>query len=248
MTPKPRLRVLTLNIHKGFTALNGEFALERLKDALRDVEADVAFLQEVVGRRDGAPQGPTQPQFEYLADEVWPHYAYGRNALYPRGHHGNAILSKFPIVGHRHENLSTNRFEQRGLLHCAVAAPQFDAHVHLVCVHFGLTQRGRRLQTERVVRHLRDHVPASAPLVLAGDFNDWLRRASRPLAEEAGLVEAHERLHGRPARTFPVALPLLAVDRIYARGLKPVAARALHGDRWRRLSDHAAVVASFEAE
>lgn len=248
MTTPPRLRVLTLNIHKGFAALTRESALEGLKEALRDAEADVAFLQEVVGRRDGDPRGPTQPQFEFLADQVWPHYAYGRNALYPRGHHGNAILSKFPIVGHRHENLSTNRFEQRGLLHCEVAAPAFREPVHLMCVHLGLTQRGRRAQVDRVARHVAECVPAAAPLVLAGDFNDWLRRASKPLFERSGLVEAHESLHGRPALTFPVALPLLAVDRIYARGLRPTAARALHGGRWRRLSDHAAVVASFEPE
>jgi endonuclease/exonuclease/phosphatase family metal-dependent hydrolase len=240
------LKVLTLNIHKGLDAFGVESTLRRLKEALRDSGADVAFLQEVVGRddaKDASGVGPTQSQFEFLADEVWPHYAYGRNALFPKRHHGVAVLSKFPITSRRHEDVSTNRFERRGALHCTIAAPMFKRPTHLLCVHFGLTQRGRTAQTEKVVRYVADNVPKAAPLIVAGDFNDWLRKASRPLRLGAGLIEAHEALHRAPARTFPAALPILAVDRIYVRNVEPIAARVLSGARWRRLSDHAPVAA-----
>jgi endonuclease/exonuclease/phosphatase family metal-dependent hydrolase len=249
------LKILTLNIHKGFAALNRENTLARLKDALRDAEVDVAFLQEVVGKHDAGAVGasgvranaaPTQPQFEFLADTVWPHFAYGRNALYPTKHHGNAILSKFPITTWRHENLSTNRFEDRGLLHCTITVPKTTRPVHLICVHLGLTQGGRTAQIRQVAQHVAQHVPAASPLVLAGDFNDWRRKASSMLFVEAGMVEAHEALHGAPAKTFPVALPLVAVDRIYLRQLKPMSARALTGERWKKLSDHAGLTAVVE--
>jgi endonuclease/exonuclease/phosphatase family metal-dependent hydrolase len=243
------LKVLTLNIHKGFTALNRQNTLERLKAALRDAEVDVAFLQEVVGQHGpgkaaSAEGKATQSQFEFLADQVWPHFAYGRNAMAAGGHHGNAILSKLPITTWRHENLSTNRFEERGLLHCTVKSPHAaKPSLHLICVHLGLTQGGRTAQVRQLVRHIAAHVPHASPLVLAGDFNDWRRKVSPTLFVEAGLVEAYEALHGAAPRTFPVALPLVAVDRIYVRGLRPISARVVTGERWRRLSDHAGVTA-----
>ena len=37
-------------------------------------------------------------QFEFLADSIWSHYAYGKNAIYQHGHHGNAILSELPFA------------------------------------------------------------------------------------------------------------------------------------------------------
>ena len=43
------LRVLTLNIHKGYTALNTRFMLHELRDAIRETGADLVFLQEVQG-------------------------------------------------------------------------------------------------------------------------------------------------------------------------------------------------------
>ena len=69
---------------------------------MRLVGADVVFLQEVLGAAP-PPHGArgekvTTPQYEFLADSIWQQYAYGRNAVYPNGHHGNAVLSKFPIV------------------------------------------------------------------------------------------------------------------------------------------------------
>ena len=96
------LRVCSYNIHKGFCAVNIRPILQNLRHAIRTIDADLVFLQEVVGERlssldDNNKQGETTnsyPQFEYLADEVWPHHAYGRNAIYQKGHHGNAILSK----------------------------------------------------------------------------------------------------------------------------------------------------------
>ncbi|CAI8878474.1 hypothetical protein EMIT0P253_360006 [Pseudomonas sp. IT-P253] len=44
-----RFTVLTINTHKGFTALNRRFILPELREAVRSVSADVVFLQEVHG-------------------------------------------------------------------------------------------------------------------------------------------------------------------------------------------------------
>jgi endonuclease/exonuclease/phosphatase family metal-dependent hydrolase len=242
------LRVLTYNIHKGFSTFNREFVLEELRAAIRSTHADVALLQEVVGDHDGHKKRiknwPTRPQFEYLADSVWRHYAYARNAVYPRGHHGNVILSRYPILSYDQENLSTNAMEQRGLLHCIIEAPSTHLRIHLVCLHLGLTQRGRNRQLDQVSRRI-ERLPEDEPLIVGGDFNDWRGRVSPVLLDRHGLREAHEVAHGRRARTFPIKLPVLGVDRIYTRGFEVRSADVLRDGVFRELSDHAAVIASL---
>src|SRR5690242_2875047 len=99
LTAVRRFTVLTVNTHKGFTALNRRFILPELREAVRSVSADVVFLQEVHGAHEQHPMRysnwPAMPQYEFLADTLWPQFAYGRNAVYPAGDHGNALLSKF---------------------------------------------------------------------------------------------------------------------------------------------------------
>ena len=88
------LKVLTINIHKGFTAFNRRFILPELRDAVRTVSADIVCLQEVMGAHEVHPlhfeNWPDTPHYEFLADTMWSDYAYGRNAVYTEGHHGNA--------------------------------------------------------------------------------------------------------------------------------------------------------------
>src|SRR5690606_4779870 len=95
------LKVLTVNTHTGFTALNRRFILHELREAIRATGADIVFLQEVLGAHEHHASKhdswPATSQYEFLADSIWKDFAYGRNAVYPYGHHGNALLSKFPI-------------------------------------------------------------------------------------------------------------------------------------------------------
>jgi endonuclease/exonuclease/phosphatase family metal-dependent hydrolase len=67
-------RILTLNIHKGFSAGNRTFTLERIRDCLRASDANAVFLQEVVGenekKRQQVPGWPDSNQLEYLADSL----------------------------------------------------------------------------------------------------------------------------------------------------------------------------------
>ena len=126
-TPPTILTVMTVNIHKGFTVLNRRFILPELRDAVRKVGADVVFLQEVQGTHDDHARKfsgwPEAPHYEFLADDIWPEYAYGRNVVYPKGHHGNAVMSKFPIVHDQNYDCSIAGPEKRGLLHCVLRLP-----------------------------------------------------------------------------------------------------------------------------
>ena len=114
------IRILTVNTHKGFTALNRRFILPELREAVRSVSADVVFLQEVLGTHEKHAMRfhnwPKTPQYEFLADSIWTDFAYGRNAVYPDGDHGNALLSKFPIIRYENLDISIAGPERRGLL------------------------------------------------------------------------------------------------------------------------------------
>ena len=244
------LKVLTVNIHKGFTFFNRKFILPELREAVRKIGADVVFLQEVTGShtQHGTKfdNFPETPHYEFLADSIWPEFAYGRNAVYDKGDHGNAVMSKFPIVRFQNHDVSISGPERRGLLHCELAIPGQSANLHAICVHLSLTETHRTQQMDKLCQLIAADVPPQAPLVVAGDFNDWRHRAKDQLAQGAGLHEVFVQAHGHPARTFPARKPLLRLDRIYVRnaiGHKPV---VLPHKPWSHLSDHAPLAAEIE--
>lgn len=237
--------ICSYNIHKGFDAGNRQFLLHDMREAIRSVGADICFLQEVVGhqmRYGSALDSETESQFEFLADSAWPHYAYGKNAIVEEGHHGNAILSKIPFVEYENHNISRWRFSQRGLLY-----GRLGNGLTLICAHLGLLGSERRYQIRRLKALVENTCKPGDPVIVAGDFNDWGMRGDRVLRNEMGFSEVFSELKGRPARSFPAALPLLRIDRIYFRGLQLESARAMRGGIWRRLSDHSALCASFSS-
>ncbi len=241
------LRIVTYNIHKGFSQFNRRMVLHDLREHLRGTQADLVFLQEVVGAHELHPgryaDYPAQSQYEFLADSIWQDYAYGKNAVYPEGHHGNAVLSRFPIASWRNEDVSAHRFEQRGLLHCEVRVPGWHETLHCLCVHFGLFAHGRRKQLSALREAIKRVAPPHAPLLIAGDFNDWSGEACNVLAHELHLSEAFGQTRGAPAKSYPAALPLFRLDRIYVRGLQVKSAEVHCGRPWSKISDHAALSA-----
>jgi len=244
------LHVATYNIHKGFSQFNRRMVLHELRDRLRDTNADIVFLQEVQGEHalhaNRFTDWPVEPQYEFLADSVWAEHAYGRNAVYDHGHHGNAILSRYPIVSVENQDISSNPFESRGLLHCEIHLPKEDVKLHCVCVHLALIERGRRQQVSALIERIKETVPADAPVIVAGDFNDWRNRIGHRLHDALGLHEVFRAHHGRSARSFPSRLPLFSLDRIYVRGFAISHAEVHHGHVWSRISDHAMLTAQLK--
>lgn len=244
------LRICTYNIHKGFSQFNRRMVIHELRERLRSLDVDVVFLQEVLGmhvrHEITHPDWPLNPQHEFLAHEVWHQTAYGRNAVYDHGHHGNAILSRFAILSEHNQDVSDHRFERRGLLHCELEVPGVSGAVHCVCVHLGLTGGSRRRQMEALADRMEQLAPDGAPLIIAGDFNDWRNRAEQVLARRLGLVEVFGTGVGRPARSYPSRLPMLRLDRIYVRGFQVERADVHCGLPWSRISDHAALTAELE--
>jgi endonuclease/exonuclease/phosphatase family metal-dependent hydrolase len=245
------LHITTYNIHKGFSQFNRRMVVHDLRERLRELNSDIVFLQEVQGvhlghavRHAGWPQ---EPQHEFLAEDVWHASAYGSNVAYDHGHHGNAILSRFPILTHHNQDVTQLRFERRGLLHCALKVPGLGKPLHCVCVHLSLFGRSRRRQMDALATRLETIVPPGAPLLIAGDFNDWRNRAHDLLAERLGMYEVFGGAVGHPPRSFPSALPVFRLDRIYVRGLAVRRSEVHFGEPWSRISDHAALSAELHA-
>lgn len=238
------LRIATFNIHKGVTSFNARLVLHEQRELLRRLQADIVFLQEVRGAHARHRHLIDGSQHEYLADSIWQDFAYGKNAVYPAGHHGNALLSRFPIASWENEDISAHAAEQRGMLHCEIAIPGWDKPLHCICVHLGLFSRWRRQQLTALRDRIDSLVPPEAPLIIAGDFNDWRVKAGRILVDGLHLKEAFEQKEGRPARSFPSVFPLFRLDRIYVRGFHVQQVKVHDSAAFARVSDHAALSAT----
>jgi len=238
------LRVATYNIHKGVQGIGPRRRLEihNLGHAVEQIDADVVCLQEVrkLHRREARhfARWPELPQAQFLAPEGY-EAVYQTNAFTRYGEHGNALLSRWPVIDHQHEDMSDHRFEQRGLLHVEV---QVQARaVHVIVVHLGLIPASRTRQVEQLKRFIAREVPARAPLLVAGDFNDWGVHIQRALSA-INLVA----LEDQRSATYPARLPVVQLDHIYSRGLTPVGLEIPRGRIWWRMSDHLPLIAEFE--
>jgi endonuclease/exonuclease/phosphatase family metal-dependent hydrolase len=240
------IRVATYNIHKGVQGLGPARRLEihNLGHAVEQFDADIVCLQEVRKEHRGEslyfPHWPKVPQADYLAPEGY-EAVYRTNAITRHGEHGNAMLSRWPVVAHQHEDMSDHRFEQRGLLHSEVNI--HGCSVHVLVIHLGLIRTSRVRQLAQMQRYIQRVIPADAPLLVAGDFNDWGSLVQKTLGE-AGLVS----IENLRAPTFPSRLPVVQLDHIFARGMLPLAAHVPRGRIWGRMSDHLPLIAEFELQ
>ncbi|MBL7714738.1 MAG: endonuclease/exonuclease/phosphatase family protein [Bdellovibrionales bacterium] len=236
---KSTFRVMTYNIHKG-RGLDGiTRVLPDLKKAITSTGCQIMALQEVKG---------SEQQFEFLADQVWTHHSYGQNAVYPGGHHGNAVLSEFPIAESFNLKLTANRVESRGALHVRLDLKDGnETFLHLITLHLSLFARERSRQLRVLAAYIQDKIPSDQPLVICGDFNDWDLGVHYKIKEELSVTEAFESLAGKVIKTFPSFMPLLPLDRIYFRNLDVVNSELVNGKNfsWSRISDHLPIYVDF---
>lgn len=248
------LRVATYNIHKGVRGLGPAKRLEihNLGLAVEAMDADIVCLQEVrrfhhaeaqrFSRTNFGPLcWPNVPQADYLAPEGY-EVAYRTNAKTKDGEHGNALLARWPLGHIGHHDVSDHRFEQRGLLHVSVHWRKVE--IHVVVVHLGLFHASRVRQAERLAQMVTEQIPADAPVVIAGDFNDWNEKLD-DIIEAAGMRRASCGDQSRTP-TFPSLVPVLALDRVYTRGMNCHSIMVPRGGAWARLSDHLPLVVELD--
>jgi endonuclease/exonuclease/phosphatase family metal-dependent hydrolase len=138
--------------------------------------------------------------------------------------------------------------------------------VHLINTHFGLIKRSRVRQAEFLIEFVKSEIPKGAPLIIAGDFNDWQRGVDDVLHSELDVFEAASEFNRRQskprlrdrlvpwrelprshmARTYPSMMPWLQLDRIYVRGFKVNDVRVPKGVEWVQRSDHMPLIADMQ--
>jgi endonuclease/exonuclease/phosphatase family metal-dependent hydrolase len=223
------IRVATYNVHR-WTGMNGRSRPDpaRAGYVISELRADLISLQEVL-----RPDRSDDP-LEGLAEALGMHVVFAATRVHRRGEIGNAILSRWPIAGVSMLDLSYNPIEKRVAI--AAQLKTDGAELDVVATHLALADRTRHRQ----VRSLLDHPRFSqTPTLLMGDMNAWRQcQATREL--DLALNEHHN--HEWPA-SFPAASPVLALDRIYARGVQLIAIEAHDSRAARRASDHLPVVA-----
>ena len=101
-------------------------------------------------------------------------------------------------------------------------------------------------QVDRLARRIAKEVHPDAPMIIAGDFNDWCENLSLILSRDLGFKEAYYESKKRHALTFPSFFPLFPLDRIYYKNMKCLSARPLLNDEWAKLSDHLPLLGEFE--
>ncbi len=210
----------------------------RIIEVLREIDADVVALQEVVG---AGPAGAGQ------AEEIGAGLGMGWVMAPVRAlrHHqfGNVVLSRYPIVHHSQYDLSWRTCEPRG---CQRADLELGGQVlHIYNVHLGTAVLERRYQAGRLASFVHDR-RISGPKVILGDFNEWMRGlATKTLSSLFESVDISAHLKRR--RTYPGLFPVVHLDHIYYEG--HVEVRAVEMPRTRKTlmaSDHLPLVATLE--
>ncbi|MCA1632462.1 MAG: endonuclease/exonuclease/phosphatase family protein [Acidobacteria bacterium] len=239
------IRIVTYNVHK-CRGLDRRVRPARIASVLREMDADVIALQEVVSVESGAAREAHQARF--IAEELGYQFHLGENRRHKGGAYGNVVLSRLPVELCRNYDITWRGREPRGCLRADVRldAAEDSPVIHFFNVHLGTAFVERRHQGRKLVGEeiLRD-AGLKGPRVVLGDFNEWTRGlASRLLGEE--LRSADVRHHLSSARTYPGAFPLVHLDHVYYDRALELERLSLHRSLTALVaSDHLPLVADF---
>jgi endonuclease/exonuclease/phosphatase family metal-dependent hydrolase len=203
------IRVATYNIHR-CRGMDRRTVPSRIVDVLRELDADVVALQEVIG---AGPAGAGQ------AEEIGAALGMGwvmASVRHLRTHlFGNVVLSRLPIVHHTQYDLSWRTCESRA---CQRADLDLGAgtQLHIYNVHLGTAVLERRYQARRLASYVHDS-RVTGPKIILGDFNEWLKGLATSTLN--GLFDSIDiYAHLKRRRTYPGLFPMVHLDHIYYEG------------------------------
>lgn len=236
-----RLRIATYNVHK-CRGLDRRVRPERIAEVLREVDADIIALQEVLSIEGTTPEAD---QARFIAEELELNYCLGENRRLRGGAYGNLVLSRLPLRSTCNYDLTCRGFERRGCLRADVEIGK-NRLLHVFNVHLGLAFFERRQQARKLIgSEILNNKELQDVRIILGDFNEWTRGlTSRLLAAQLQSVDI--RYHLGRKRTYPGVLPLLHLDHIYFDTPLELERFTLHRSRTALMaSDHLPLVADF---
>ena len=231
------LRIATYNIHR-CRGMDRRVVPGRIVDVLREIDADVIALQEVIG---AGPAGAGQ------AEEIGAALGMGwvMTCVRTLRQHqfGNVVVSRLPIVHHSHYDLTWRTCEQRACQRADLTLGSGQV-LHIYNVHLGTAVLERRYQAGRLAAFVHDR-RVTGPKLILGDFNEWMRGlATKTLSSlfESIDIAAHLKLR----RTYPGLFPVVHLDHIYYEGRVEVVSVEMPRTRKALMaSDHLPLVADL---
>jgi len=227
---KQTLNVLSYNLHKGRTVFKKRYNIKNLKEIIFSLDFDIGFFQEVLSKQHSTAK--LSNQLEVLADEKWTEFSFAKNSIVSNHEHGNAILSKYPIIENHILDLTLNRLEKRSAIFTKIA---YNGHnIICICTHLNLLLKDRRVQIDKILEFLSSikNEQEEELVIFAGDFNDWTSEIEH-LLRGKGFLTSAEKLN-----TFPSQLPLLPLDKIFYLNHADSACHIGSGKIYRKYSDH----------
>jgi endonuclease/exonuclease/phosphatase family metal-dependent hydrolase len=235
------LRVVTYNVHR-CKGLDGRVRPDRVAKVLKEIDADIVALQEVVCIPGGEPEGD---QAHYIAREIGADFLFGENRKLWGGAYGNVVLSKLPMKTVKNHDLSVRGRERRGCLHIDVELA--GRVLHVFNVHLGTAFLERRKQGRQLAGlDILLNNELKGPRLLLGDFNEWAPGLTTKLLR-AHMQSVDIKKHLRRRRTYPGVLPMFHLDHIYHDESMEVVGLTLHRTRTALVaSDHLPLIAELK--
>lgn len=220
------LKVASYNVHK-CVGRDGRFDPQRTAEVIREIDADVIALQEAdtrFGERTG------------LLDLGWLEREAGlfrvplQASAFAHGFHGNTLFFRDGLVRDLH-TVKLPGLEPRGALITDLELKS-GRQLRVIAAHFGLLNRSRRQQAERILDLVRAR--ADYPTLLMGDLNEWRLGRKSALKTLAPVFAAPVAVP-----SFPAGRPVLALDRIFANRPELITDIKVHDSLLSRVaSDH----------
>ena len=248
------IRIATYNIHK-CRGLDMKFAPRRIISVLRELDADIVCLQEVVNIADSTsvPWATEADAAANVFDQAgqiaraFPEYAsaFGENRPFRNGMYGNMTLTRLPLRRWKNFDISRRGRERRGILETELEAGN-GTRLHVFNVHLGTGHMERRYQGRLLVQgRILTRPDVKGPRLVIGDFNEWTRGLTSRLLRKS-FQTFRPRHAGRFPRTYPGMLPLLSLDHCYYESPLLLEATRLWRTRTALIaSDHLPLVADF---
>jgi endonuclease/exonuclease/phosphatase family metal-dependent hydrolase len=197
-----KIVAVSYNVHS-CVGMDKKYDPERIARILRELNADIAGLQEVDSRYH--PGTGSDRQLRMLAEMTGLEAVAGPSGWGEGRDFGNALLTRYPIRKVQHHSLSVAGLEPRGALD--VYLDIHGAPLRLIVTHLGLRGSERRKQVKKMISLM--HPPITG-VILMGDFNEW-GSLHRSLGRSINKVLGHS----VRIRTFPSRYPVFALDRIW---------------------------------